>query len=188
MNRYRFLLIGTYLPSCWLAMQAVHEIGHVVAALATGGTVSQVVLHPLTISRTDLTENPHPLIVAWLGPLVGVFAPLGLLVIFKIGKISGWYLVQFFAGFCLIANGVYIGIGSFAGVGDAGDVLSHGSPIWCLWLFGLLSVPLGLFLWNGLGSHFGLGRTDGEVGWQAAFASCGLLFLIIVAEFAFSLA
>ena len=77
MSWYRFLLIGTYLPFCWLAVQAVHEMGHIVAALATGGTVSQVVLHPLTISRTDLTENPHPLIVAWLGPLVGVAAPLG---------------------------------------------------------------------------------------------------------------
>jgi hypothetical protein len=179
-------MIGTFLPFCWLAMQAVHETGHVVAALATGGTVSQVVLHPLTISRTDLTENPHPLIVAWLGPLVGVLAPLGMLVFFTIGKFRGWYLVQFFTGFCLIANGVYIGIGSFAGVGDAGDVLNHGSPIWCLWLFGLLAVPLGLFLWNGLGSHFGLGRVDGEVSWQVAYTSCGLFILTLVVEVAFS--
>jgi hypothetical protein len=188
MNRYRLLLIGTFLPFCWLAMQAVHELGHISAALGTGGTVSQVVLHPLKISRTDLAENPHPLIVAWLGPLVGVAAPLAVIVLFKIGKCRGWYLVQFFAGFCLIANGVYIGIGSFAGIGDAGDLINQGSPIWCLWLFGLLSVPLGLFLWNGLGSHFGLGKIDCEVSRQAALASCGLLILIVVTELGFSLA
>jgi hypothetical protein len=188
MSRYRLLLIGTFLPFCWLAMQAVHELGHVVAALATGGTVSQVVLHPLTISRTDIIENPRPLIVAWMGPLIGVLAPLGLLAIFKIGKFRGWYLVQFFAGFCLIANGIYIGLGSFEGIGDAGDVINHGSPIGCLWLFGMSSVPLGLFLWNGLGSHFGLGKAAGEVSRQAAFTSCGFFIFIVVVEMALSLA
>ncbi|HUG67179.1 MAG TPA: hypothetical protein VMM76_05485 [Pirellulaceae bacterium] len=182
MSWYRLLLVGTFLPFCWLAMQAVHELGHVIAALGTGGIVSQVVLHPLTISRTDLAENPHPLIVAWLGPLIGVLAPVGMLGLFKIGKFRGWYLVQFFAGFCLIANGVYIGIGSLEGIGDAGDLINHGSPMWCLWLFGLISVPFGFFLWNGLGSHFGLGRKNGEVSRQAAFTSCGLLISIVVAE------
>jgi len=187
MGWYRLLLIGTFVPFCWLAMQAVHELGHVVAALGTGGTVSQVVLHPLTISRTDLAENPRPLIVAWMGPLIGVLAPLGLLVIFKIGKFRGWYLVQFFAGFCLIANGIYIGVGSFGGICDAGDVLNHGSPIWCLWLFGLLTVPLGLLLWNGLGSHFGLRSSAGEVSRHAAYVSCGLFIVMVVVEMTFSL-
>jgi hypothetical protein len=48
----------------WLLMQAVHESGHVLGARLGGGTVAQVVLHPLTISRTDLAANPHPLLVA----------------------------------------------------------------------------------------------------------------------------
>ena len=185
MGWHRSLLIGTFLPFCWLAMQAVHELGHVAAGLSTGGAVSKVVLHPLQISRTDLAENPHALIVAWTGPLVGITAPLGILVLFKFAKRPSWYLVQFFAGFCLIANGTYIGIGSFAGVGDAGDLINHGSPIWCLWVFGLLSVPLGSYLWNGLGSHFGLTGAYGEVSSQAAFASCGLLTLIVIAELVF---
>ena len=150
MSWYRLLLVGTFLPFCWLAMQVVHELGHVFAAVGTGGTVSQVILHPLRISRTDLADNPHPLIVAWLGSLVGVALPLVVLAAFKLAQLPGWYLAQFFAGFCLIANGVYIGIGSFDGIGDAGDLMNHGSPISCLWLFGLLSVPFGLFLWNGL--------------------------------------
>ncbi len=35
------LLIGSFLPSCWLAMQAVHELEHVVGAVATGGRVER---------------------------------------------------------------------------------------------------------------------------------------------------
>ena len=59
----QLLLIGTFLPLCWLAMMATHELGHVLGAYISGGRVSQVVLHPLTISRTDLAHNPHPLLV-----------------------------------------------------------------------------------------------------------------------------
>ena len=70
------ILIGSTLLASWLGMQAVHESGHVIGAWLTGGQVAKVVLHPLTISRTDLVSDPFPLTVVWLGPLVGVLAPL----------------------------------------------------------------------------------------------------------------
>lgn len=44
-------------------MQAIHECGHVLGAWLTGGQVARVVLNPLTLSRTDLAENPRPLVV-----------------------------------------------------------------------------------------------------------------------------
>jgi len=72
----QIVLIGTFLGFSWLAMQAVHELGHVAAARLTGGTVTQVVLHPCTISRTDVSPNPRPLVVVWAGPLVGATLPL----------------------------------------------------------------------------------------------------------------
>jgi len=117
-------------------MMAVHEFGHVVGALTTGGSVERVVLHPLTISRTDVAPNPRPAIVVWLGPILGCVVPA-----------IGWWLVPrryaitrqialFFAGFCLLANGAYIAIGSFDRVGDCGVMLKHGSPLWTLLLFG----------------------------------------------------
>lgn len=68
-----------------------------------------------------------------------------------------------------IANGAYIGIGSFDGVGDAGDMLRLGSPIGLLWAFGIATAPLGLFLWHGLGRHFGLGQSRGQVDHRAAW-------------------
>jgi len=76
MNRGRqvVLIIATLLFSWW-GMQAVHEFGHILAAWLSGGRVDRTVLPPLGISRTDLTVNPYPLLVAWSGPLFGVLFP-----------------------------------------------------------------------------------------------------------------
>src|SRR5437762_13456562 len=63
----QMLLILTFIGFSWLAMQAVHEMGHVLVARVTGGEVVKVALHPLIVSRTDLGENPHPLAVVWVG-------------------------------------------------------------------------------------------------------------------------
>ena len=87
----------------------------------------------------------------------------------NIGKFPWTYLIRFFAGFCLIVNGCYIGVGSFGRRGHAGiRPLRHGSPMWTLWLFGLLTVPLGLYLWNGNGAEFCTGLAEGKVDSHAA--------------------
>ena len=177
-------------------MMAVHEFGHVAGAIATGGRVEGVVLHPLTISRTDVSPNPCALIVVWAGPIIGALLPIQLFLATRGFKWT--FLLQFFAGFCLIANGAYIGIGSFGKIGDAGDMLCphnccsennmlrHGSPMWPLWLFGAVCFPWGLYLWNGLGPHFGLGTAAGKVDHRAAYVCCGILLLTVLAEVALS--
>ena len=144
-------------------MQAVHELGHVIGAWLTGGRVARVVLHPLTISRTDMADNPQPLVVAWSGPLFGIVVPLLLWLLAAILRLAATFVLRFFAGFCLIANGAYLAAGAWARIGDAGDLLRHGSPGWCLWLFGVLAVPAGLWLWHRQGRHFGLGAEPAEV-------------------------
>ena len=186
---HQFVLIGTFLPLCWFGMMAMHELGHVATAQVTGGRVTRVVLHPLTISRTDVYPNPAPLLVVWAGPVVGVILPLGLLLAAKASRCSWSYLVQFFAGFCLIANGGYIGAASLHGTNNGSDsavMLMHGSPIVVLWLFAAVTFSLGLYLWNGLGPHFGLGTTRGSVDHRAAYASFTLLLLTLALEFALS--
>lgn len=175
-------LIGTFTAFSWLAMQAVHELGHMLGAAATGGQATAVVLHPCTISRTDVSPNPHPLLVAWAGPVAGVAVPLLAFLAARMGRVPGVFLFQFFAGFCLIANGAYIGVGSFEGIGDTGDMLRHGSQQWLLILFGLVTVPLGLWLWNGLGPNFGLGPAKGAVSRSAVIASVVLLGILVVVE------
>src|SRR4051794_14452795 len=106
---HQCILVASVLPLSWLGMMAVHELGHVLGAWLTGGAVSKVVLHPLTISRTELSHNPHPLLVTWAGPVLGVLLPLLALGVAAAVRMPGVYLLRFFAGFCLIANGAYIG-------------------------------------------------------------------------------
>ena len=183
---HQILLIGSLLPLCWLLMQAVHELGHALAAMATGGTISRVVLHPLTISRTDLTENPQPLFVVWAGPVVGVMLPAVAYAVCQTVRFRWAFLVRFLAGFCLVANGAYIGAGAFAGIGDCGEMLRLGTPAWCLWAFGVAGVAAGLGLWNGLGREFGIGGNAKEVDRQWASAVLGLLVVALVLELVFS--
>ena len=181
--RQSVLILSTLVVS-WLGMQAVHELGHVLGAAITGGRVARVVLHPLTISRTDVTENPHPLLVVWAGPIAGVILPLLLCVGVSRFNPNAAFLPRFFAGFSLLANGLYISIGSFDRVGDCGEMLKHGSPIWLLWSFGLLTAPCGLWLWHGQGAHFGWGSPQGEVSPLAMWTSLTICLVLLALGFA----
>ncbi len=178
------LILATVLGS-WLGMQLVHESGHVLGAWLTGGRVVKVVFHPLTISRTDVAPNPRPLVVVWAGPVVGVALPVLAWLAALALRLPGAYLLRFFAGFCPIANGAYIGAGSFDRVGDCGEMLRHGSPIWALWLFGAAGAAAGLGLWHRLGPHFGLGKARGRVSARAAYVSLAGLVVLTVLGFGF---
>lgn len=183
----QILLIATFLPLCWLGMMALHELGHILAAWMSGGTVTKVVLHPLAFSRTDVAPNPNPLFVVWCGPLIGVILPLVLCEITRLGWPMAVPYTRFFVGFALIANGLYLGLGSFQGVGDAGEMLRRGTPIWVLWLFGVACCATGLLLWNRIGTAFGLGEAEGKVPnwavWTSAVALAALgLVLSLVSE------
>jgi len=160
-------------------MQAMHESGHVLGAWLTGGRVSRVVLHPFTISRTDLDRNPNPLAVVWAGPAFGAAAPLALWALAAGIRMPGSFVLRFFSGFCLLANGLYIGVGSFGRICDSGEMLRHGSQPWQLWLFGAATAPLGLWLWHGQGPHFGLGPANGNVNRGVAWG-CLLVCLALL--------
>src|SRR5690242_1105479 len=128
-RQHQVLLIAATLAFSWLAMQAVHELGHVAAAIVSGGRVKAVILHPIMLSYTEYSSNPHPLFVSWMGPVVGVVLPLAAFAVARVCRLRTLYLFQFFAGFCLIANGAYLAFGAFGGIGDAGDIARHGSPL-----------------------------------------------------------
>ena len=176
----RTALILTTLLGSWLGMQAIHELGHVIGAWVTGGQVACVVLHPLTISRTDLGHNPHPLAVVWAGPVFGVLLPLLIWGLMKKVRPREAFLARFFAGFCWLANGLYIGVGSFDRVGDCGEMLKHGSSVWQLWLFGAITTPIGLWFWHQQGPHFGWGSPTPEVSRSATMTSIGVCIMLLV--------
>jgi hypothetical protein len=187
MRRFRSnLLIGSTLLASWLGMQAVHEAGHVLGAKVTGGRVEAVCLHPLTISHTELSENPATLFVVWAGPIVGVVVPL---LAWVIAAVAHWplaFLLRFFAGFCLIANGAYITAGSLAGIGDAAVMLRNGSPNWLMWVFGILTIPAGLALWHNQGRMFGLGPRPEPVRASHGVVAVATCFSLIMIGLIFS--
>ena len=141
-----------FLIVCWFAMTAVHELGHVFAAYLSGATVERVVLLPL--SRTDTCGVTRPLFVHGAGAVFGAALPVLLWAVVHRLRWNAAFLFRFFAGFCLIANGAYIGCDfSVAGPTDAGQIIEHGASRWILILFGVLCVSGGLFLWHGQSRH-----------------------------------
>ena len=179
-RRWQIVLVAATLADCWLAMQIVHELGHVLGAWATGGGVAKVVLLPWTLSRTELTSNPNPLAVAWAGPVLGAALPVAAWLTAALARWNGAYWLRFFAGFCLIANGAYLAGGTFDRLGDAGDIQRHGSPAWLLLLFAGLTVPAGLVLWHRQGRHFGFGGANGRVSRRDTVTSVVAVVVIVV--------
>lgn len=173
------LILSTLLAS-WLGMQAVHECGHIFAAKIAGATVTNVALHPLGLSRTDVAENSSPLLVVWSGPLFGVLAPLILWILAREALPDFAFLFRFFAGFCLVSNGLYLGLGSFEQIGDCGELLLRGAALWQFWIFAALTVPAGLWLWHGQGGYFGIGAEKRMVDRRAIYWSVTVMTLLII--------
>jgi hypothetical protein len=152
----------------------------VLHAFASGGRVAQVVLSPGSFSRTDVSPNPHPLVVAWGGVIWGSILPLTLWLPLRRARLG--FLLRFFAGFCLLANGAYLASGVLVPAGDTDDLLRLGVPRWAMPLFGLPLCAAGLAMWNGLGPRFGLrGEPVDRRATTAAAASFVILFVAMLA-------
>jgi len=146
-----FIAIVTLYIS-WMAMMAVHESGHVLAALAGGGRIRRVVLPFTDFSRTDVDPNPSPRLEVWGGPLWGSVFPLLLWLLVR-RKLSNPFksALGFFTGLCLVANGAYLGMGWTMTAGDAAELIKLGTPICMLIAFGLITIICGLYIWHKLG-------------------------------------
>jgi hypothetical protein len=182
---FQALLIVSFITFSWLAFMVVHEFGHVLTGWLTGGSVALVVLHPLQISWTSFSRNPHPQLVAWGGAFWGALLPVVFLILARLLHSPGTYLFRFFAGFCLIANGFYLLVDSFGRGGDGGTLIRSGASQWELVLFGLITIPFGFWLWHSLGPHFGLGVARGRVDKGATVASLCLFAVTIILELFF---
>ncbi|HEV7299512.1 MAG TPA: hypothetical protein VGN72_09130 [Tepidisphaeraceae bacterium] len=145
-------LAGIY--ASWLAFMATHEAGHVLHAWLVGGTVDRVVLPLWGFSRTDVTGGASRTFIVAGGPVWGVLLPVMLCgVVRGIRKsLPAW--LRFFCGFCLIANGAYIGVGWLEPTGDAGELRALGVPIALMVTLGAASVAGGLWMWHRVPNPF----------------------------------
>jgi hypothetical protein len=183
---HQFVFVASLLALSWLVMMAVHELGHVVGATWTRGNVERVVLHPLAISRTDVSPNPKPAIVVWAGPILGCIVPVIVWLLIPRRAKMAHTVAMFFAGFCLLANGAYIAVGSFDHVGDCGEMLRTGSPFWTLLAFGITTMPLGLCLWHRAGSVKQFIADPTLIPARTAYAMLFVLLVVVAGEIAFS--
>ena len=180
---HQLVFVFSFVALSWYVTMSLHELGHVLGAALTGGSVQRVVLHPLAISRTDVSPNPHPAIVVWFGPLAGCLLPLVALALIPASFRVARHIVRFVAGFSLIANGAYISIGSFGRVGDCAEMLRSGTPLWLMIAFGVATVPAGLYLWHGLGSVRHCINYPALVSTRLAYGTLAVLLVVCFAGF-----
>lgn len=146
----------------WYGMMAMHEGGHCLGALLSGGVVESVKIPLLGFSQTQYADLPHPQLTTWSGPLGGSLFALAPLLCRRRFDRRYQQLSLYFAGFCLIANGLYLGLGLIERAGDCGDLLNHGAQSWQLVFVGAGLTAVGAYCWHRmgpLGGWFGGGET-----------------------------
>jgi hypothetical protein len=139
-----------YLYGCWMGMLALHEYGHVINTIITGGKVVAVRIPLFGFSQTFVNPNPWPLFVAWGGAVLGSAIPqvaCGMALLIR-GRVPE--PLKFFAGFCLVANGLYIGLGWLGRGNDSADLAQMGVPWATLITFGIAATTPGLLIWHKL--------------------------------------
>jgi hypothetical protein len=191
---FQLLLMASTAGVSWLLMMGLHECGHILHGCLSGARLAGMRLPIWGFSQTHFAANPHPLFVVWGGPLWGCLFPLVILAGARLMRrvahrdealsASGGrdFLMAWFAGFCLIANGSYLLGGAFmsGGADDAGVILQSGGARWQLVAFGLPAIAAGLYLWNGLGPCFGLGPAHGKVDRKAAVGVAIVLLGVVL--------
>ena len=113
----------------WLAMLLTHELGHVVAAMITGGTVIAVELRPGWLPHTLVDPNPQPSFVLWGGFLSGWIVPQMTAPAWRIRAGFVGPVLRAWAAFCLLAGGVYLAFGGAERLTDSGQLLANDWPL-----------------------------------------------------------
>lgn len=141
------VLVLAVLAFSWIYMQWTHELGHILAGLATGAAIDRVILDPRTFSMTLFHSTPHPLNAAWGGPILGVITGAGIPLLLTRALPRFRFSLRIVAAFVLLANGLYIGLGAAYPVGDAQSLIMFGAHRWMLAIFGIACiVPARLIL------------------------------------------
>lgn len=183
-------VVVSTLVASWYGMMLVHELGHVLAAWATGSRIDRVRVPFFGLSQTEISVPKHALLVVAAGPIAGIALPLIAWLVACAssgrGSPSGTpTLLRFFAGFCLVANGGYLASGLASPVGDVEELILLGIPAWSIAGAGLVAAACGLWMWNGLGPSFGFRSASIATGVlrSAIIAAAGVVGIVLVLAF-----
>src|SRR5829696_4046865 len=125
----------------WCVMTFTHEPGHIVCGWAGGGTLRHADLLPWHLPHSHFDPDPHPLITAWGGPILGALVPL--VVALLVRRDWTWFI----AHFCLLANGAYLAAAWVSGERylDTARLLEHGAHPATIAAFCVLTIGVGYF-------------------------------------------
>ncbi|MCP4177698.1 MAG: hypothetical protein GY756_08020 [bacterium] len=143
-KKYAYIILTIIIS--WWPMMVIHEFGHIISVLIFGGKINKLILYSWKFTYTIRSGSLHPLIDLWAGPVIGVLIPLIFYLIAR--KLRVGFFWGMFSGFCLIANGIYIGIGWINKIGDTKEMINLGSPIYFMLIFSIVCTVSGLFIWH----------------------------------------
>ena len=120
-------LLGQFALAYNVSM-ALHELGHAVGLVLSGGQVAHITLNPFCWCWTWYATNPRPIVTAWSGVVVGVlFALLPCIALATFGRRTPRLFVLL-GIVALAANGIYLLDGVLSNVGDGADIVDLGAP------------------------------------------------------------
>lgn len=117
------IVLVALVAASWCVMVVTHELGHLIAGWAGGGTLQRADLAPWTLPYSVFDPDPRPLLTLWGGPVAGVLIPLLIAAMVR----RQW--IWFIAWFCVLANGAYLALAwvSNEPTLDAARLLRHGA-------------------------------------------------------------
>ncbi len=150
------IVLGIFVFSYNLS-NLIHESGHALNAVLTGGSLNKITMSPLSWCYAS-TSGGNKIFVTWGGFLWQTIVPTALLILlwrFK-SRLSLFALFLVLVSFAV--SGIYMITGALAGIGDGGNLVRYGIPPFILLTVGsillLCCLPLSLLM----GVLLGLGR------------------------------
>ncbi len=135
----------------------IHESGHALNAVLTGGSLNKITMSPLSWCYAS-TSGGNETFVVWGGFLWQTIVPTVVLLLL-------WYFksrLSLYALFLVLvsfgASGVYMIAGAVAGVGDGGSLVRYGVPPFLLLTVGSVLLLFCLALSLPMGVLLGIGR------------------------------
>ncbi|MEZ6122951.1 MAG: hypothetical protein R3C49_07220 [Planctomycetaceae bacterium] len=133
------LQMTALLTLSWSVMAVTHECGHLLCGWCCGGTLKAADLRPWHLPFSIFDPDPHPLMTAWGGPILGVLIPVLMAAAIR------HRIATLIAGFCVLANGLYLATAWLTGDRylDTAQLLLHGASPVSIAVFCVITITTG---------------------------------------------